>query len=124
MSELGFTSFAPSRTPVLTFVVHAHHPIATIGVTAAPETWGLSGRASDQPPRQPVDRRRPARRVLATPRSGVQPEPRAPTARAMTSSEVISAAVACTPIRILTRLVNGMVSVGLNALEFVVDRYR
>jgi len=37
---------------------------------------------------------------------------------------VISAAVACTPIRILTRLVNGMVSVGPNALEFVVDKYR
>ena len=123
--QLGFTSFAPSLTPVLTFVVHAHHPIATIGVTAAPETWGLSGRASDQPPRQPVDRRRPSTSSPGHPRvRGVQPEPRAPTARAMTSSEVISAAVACTPIRILTRLVNGMVSVGLNALEFVVDRYR
>jgi hypothetical protein len=45
VSELGFTSFAPSLTPVLTFVVHAHHPIATIGVTAAPETWGLSGQS-------------------------------------------------------------------------------
>ena len=51
-----------------------------------------------------------------------QPPPRAPTARAMTSSEVMSAAVARMPMRILVRLVNGMVSVGLNALEFVVDR--
>jgi len=42
----------------------------------------------------------------------------------MTSSEVTNAAVACTPIRILARLVNGMVSVGLNALEFVVDKYK
>ncbi len=42
----------------------------------------------------------------------------------MTSSEVISVAVACTPIRILARDVNGMVSVGLNALELVVDTKR
>ena len=42
----------------------------------------------------------------------------------MTSSEVIDAAVACTAIRTLARLVNGMVSVGLNALELVVYRYR
>ena len=55
---------------------------------------------------------------------GVQPPPRAPTARAMTSSEVMSAAVAWMPMSILARLVRGMVSVGLNALEFVVDRYR
>ena len=54
----------------------------------------------------------------------VQPPPRAPTARAMTSSEVIRAAVAWMPMRILARLVRGMVSVGLNALELVVDRYR
>ena len=54
----------------------------------------------------------------------IQPPPRAPTARAMTSSEVISAAVAWMPIRILAREVSGMVSVGLKALEFVVDRYR
>jgi hypothetical protein len=52
----------------------------------------------------------------------VQPPPRAPTARAMTNSEVINAAVAWMPIRILVRLVSGMVSVGLKALEFVVDR--
>src|SRR5690349_17959956 len=42
----------------------------------------------------------------------------------MTNSEVINAAVACTAIRILARLVNGMVSVGLNALELVVYWYR
>ena len=52
------------------------------------------------------------------------PAPRAPTARAMTRREVTNAAVAWTPIRIFARLVNGIVSVGLNALEFVVDRYR
>lgn len=28
------------------------------------------------------------------------------------------------PIRIFVRLVNGMVSVELNAMEFIVDRYR
>ena len=52
------------------------------------------------------------------------PAPRAPTARAMTRREVTNAAVACTPIRIFARLVNGIVSVGLNALEFVVDTYK
>src|SRR6478609_4212749 len=52
------------------------------------------------------------------------PAPRAPTARAMTRREVTNAAVACTPMRIFARLVNGIVSVGLNALEFVVDRYK
>src|SRR3954447_15467643 len=46
---------------------------------------------------------------------------KAPTARAMTSREVKSAAVACIPMRIFTRLVKGIVSVGLNALELVVD---
>ena len=58
-----------------------------------------------------------------TPRSS-QPEPREPTARAITNSDVINAAVACIPIRIFARLVNGIVSVGLNALEFVVDKNR
>jgi len=42
-----------------------------------------------------------------------QPLPSAPTALAMTSSEGISAAVACIPIRIWARDVSGMVSVGL-----------
>jgi hypothetical protein len=42
----------------------------------------------------------------------------------MTRSDVSSAAVAWIPINTLARLVNGMVSVGLNALEFVSDRYR
>jgi hypothetical protein len=55
---------------------------------------------------------------------GHPPAPNAPTARAMTSSEVSSAAVASIPISVLARLVSGMVSVGLNALEFVSDRYR
>jgi hypothetical protein len=44
------------------------------------------------------------------------PPPRAPTARAITSNDVISAAVACSAIKIFARLVNGIVSVGLNAL--------
>ena len=52
------------------------------------------------------------------------PPPREPTARAITSNEVISAAVACSPISALARLVSGIVSVGLKALELVVDRYR
>ena len=47
---------------------------------------------------------------------------RAPTARAMTSSEVSSAAVPSMPMSTLARLVSGMVSVGLNALLLVVDR--
>jgi hypothetical protein len=49
---------------------------------------------------------------------------RALTARAMTSSEVINAAVAWTAISIFMRLLSGIVSVGLNALELVVDTYR
>ena len=66
----------------------------------------------------PTDLRRG---VLAVLRLGY---PREPTARAMTSSEVSNAAVASTPMRILALLLNGIVSVGLNALEFVVDTYR
>ena len=46
----------------------------------------------------------------------------APTARAMISRLVSSAAVACTLIKALARVVRGMVSVGLNALELVTDR--
>lgn len=65
-----------------------------------------------------------ASRPAAQTRATGHPPPRAPTARAMTSSDVINAGVACTPIRIFARLANGIVSVGLNALEFVVDRYR
>jgi hypothetical protein len=53
----------------------------------------------------------------------VQP-PSAPTARATTSRDVSSAAVASMPINALARLLNGIVSVGLKALEFVVDTYR
>lgn len=49
---------------------------------------------------------------------------RAPTALAMTSNEVSKAAVACIPIRTFARLVRGIVSVGLNALLLVVERYR
>jgi hypothetical protein len=48
--------------------------------------------------------------------------PRAPTARATTINEVSSAVVASIPINAFARLVNGMVSVGLNALELVVDK--
>jgi hypothetical protein len=47
--------------------------------------------------------------------------PNEPTARAMTSNDVSRAAVASMPIRILARLESGIVSVGLKALEFVVD---
>ena len=46
------------------------------------------------------------------------------TAQAITSSEVINAAVAWTAISIFIRLLSGIVSVGLNALELVVDTYR
>lgn len=49
-------------------------------------------------------------------------QPMTPTARATTSREVSSAAVAWVPISSLARLVNGIVSVGLNALELVSDR--
>jgi len=49
------------------------------------------------------------------------PPPSDPTARAMTSKEVRSAAVACSPMNTLARLVRGIVSVGLNALELVSD---
>ena len=47
------------------------------------------------------------------------PPPRDPTARATTMSDVNSAAVASMPMRIFSREVNGIVSVGLNALELV-----
>jgi hypothetical protein len=49
------------------------------------------------------------------------PPPSDPTARAMTSKEVRSAAVACSPMNTLARLVRGIVSVGLKALELVSD---
>ena len=49
------------------------------------------------------------------------PSPSDPTARAMTIKEVSSAAVACSPINALARLVSGIVSVGLKALELVRD---
>jgi hypothetical protein len=48
----------------------------------------------------------------------------APTARAMTSRDVTKAAVAWTPMSTLARELSGMVSVGLKALELVVDKYR
>jgi len=48
----------------------------------------------------------------------------APTARATITRVTINAAVACSPINILARVLSGMVSVGLNALELVSDRYR
>ena len=47
------------------------------------------------------------------------PPPSDPTARAITSKEVRSAAVACSPMNTLARLVRGIVSVGLKALELV-----
>ena len=47
------------------------------------------------------------------------PPPSDPTARAMTSKEVSSAAVACSPINAFARVVRGIVSVGLKALELV-----
>ena len=49
------------------------------------------------------------------------PPPSEPTARAMTIKAVSSAAVACSPINALARLVRGIVSVGLKALELVRD---
>ena len=49
------------------------------------------------------------------------PPPSDPTARAMTIKEVRSAAVACSPINALARLVSSIVSVGLKALELVRD---
>lgn len=49
---------------------------------------------------------------------------RLPTPRAITTTEVINAIVDSKPIMIFARLDNGMVSVGLNAEEFVSDTYR
>jgi hypothetical protein len=49
------------------------------------------------------------------------PPPSDPTARAMTSKEVRRAAVACRAMNALARLVRGIVSVGLKALELVSD---
>jgi hypothetical protein len=57
--------------------------------------------------------------IATSPASG--PYRMAPTARAMISRLVSSAAVACTLIKALARVVRGMVSVGLNALELVTD---
>lgn len=57
-----------------------------------------------------------------SPSSTQPPPPRAPTARAMTSRVMRSAAVAYRPIRAFARPLKGMVSVGLNALEFVSDK--
>jgi hypothetical protein len=45
------------------------------------------------------------------------------TARAATSSTVMSEVSDCAIINILTRVVIGIVSVGLSAVEFVYDRY-
>ena len=74
-------------------------------------------------PATPTSPARPAPSSSYSP--GDQPPPPSePTARAMTSSDVSRAAVASTPMRIFARLVNGIVSVGLNALELVSDRYR
>ncbi len=56
--------------------------------------------------------------------SGARRHPSRLTPRAMTSTDVISAAVACTPISSFVRGRNGIVSVGLNADEFVSDTYR
>ncbi len=60
--------------------------------------------------------------------AGTRPSPspcsKRPTARAITNNEVNNAAMASMPISILARFVSGMVSVGLNALELVNDRYR
>jgi hypothetical protein len=62
-------------------------------------------------------------RFLSAGSGGGQPlaPPSEPTARAMTIKEVSSAAVACSPINALARLVSGIVSVGLKALELVRD---
>jgi hypothetical protein len=61
-------------------------------------------------------------RLLRAVTGGRQPPPPSePTARAMTSKAVSSAAVACSPINALARLVSGIVSVGLKALELVRD---
>ena len=49
--------------------------------------------------------------ALVSPPTIATGQPRALTALAITSSEVMSAAVACTPINIFDRLVSGMVSV-------------
>ena len=49
------------------------------------------------------------------------PPPSDPTARATTSRLVNNAADACRPIRHFARADNGIVSVGLNALELVRD---
>ena len=49
--------------------------------------------------------------ALVSPPTIATDQPRALTALAITSSEVMSAAVACTPINIFDRLVSGMVSV-------------
>ena len=87
------------------------------GPLAQPPDAQIYQRCTRQAGTRGIDRDRTRRRAT-------HPGPREPTARAITNSEVISAAVACIPIRIFARLVNGIVSVGLNALEFVVDRNR
>lgn len=49
-------------------------------------------------------------------------QPREPTARATSSSDTKSAAVAWMAMSTFARLVSGIVSVGLKALELVTDR--
>lgn len=64
------------------------------------------------------------RSVWVPSRFGLRQPPSEPTARAITSRDVSSAAVASMPINALAREDSGMVSVGLNALELVSETYR
>ena len=77
--------------------------------------------AGRRPSPRPVrPRRQPS---MSTSLSGRLPDqlPSDPTAKATSTSDMSNAAVAWTPIRIFALLLSGMVSVGLNALEFVRD---
>jgi len=75
-------------------------------ITPVGRGGGTRLQALVSPPTIATDHRhRPSPPTIAT------GQPRALTALAITSSEVMSAAVACTPINIFDRLVSGMVSV-------------
>ena len=86
----------------------------------------IRGGACDGVPSGLQDRLPLTREVAGQGQSDVtccQP-PSEPTARAITSSDVSSAAVASMPMSALARVESGMVSVGLNALELVSETYR
>ena len=81
---------------------------------------------TDTPPGDPPWDEVAARRGLSTAPVGepLPPDqpPREPTARATSSRDTRSAAVAWTAMSTFARLLSGIVSVGLKALELVTDR--